>query len=336
MRITTAVCLVLLQFSCQKVPPDPVTFTGETMGTRYSVQIAVYPQTVALELLHSTTDNILDEVNQAMSTYIEDSELSVINHLNTTEPIPISAVLFDVISSAITVSRRTDGAFDITIGALVDLWGFGPTIQQHRPPEADDIATALNNSGYSLLTLTATPPSLRKQYPGMYLDLSGIAKGYAVDRVAAFLDEQGITDYLVEIGGEIRARGRNQNGEPWRIGIEKPLVDRREVAKRIHLADMAMATSGDYRNFFEYEGRRYSHTLDPRTGWPVAHDLASVTVIDNSAMMADALATALLVMGPEEGYRYAGQNNIPALFIIHNNGGFRTAYTAAFEPYQLE
>jgi thiamine biosynthesis lipoprotein len=271
-----------------------------------------------------------------MSTYIPDSELSLINSSTSTEWIPVSSQLYDVLFAAQQVSRQTDGAFDITVGPLVNLWGFGPDKVNRPVPAAEDIATILPGTGYRQLELRTSPPAVKKHHPSTYLDLSGIAKGYAVDRIAALLEKNGINRFMVEIGGEIRARGSNQREETWRVGIEKPLIDQRAVEVIIHLPDTGMATSGDYRNFFMHDGRRYSHTIDPATGWPVSHDLTSVSVLDDSAMMADALATALMVMGPDLAWRFAEDRNIPALFIINSKDEFTEKHTTSFSPYLIE
>jgi thiamine biosynthesis lipoprotein len=268
-----------------------------------------------------------------MSTYIEDSELSGINQSNSSDWLPVSGELYAVLDAALAMSQVTDGAFDVSIGGLVNLWGFGPEPGSDRIPDNSELERRLANSGFQKIELRLTPRAVKKAAPGIYLDLSAIAKGYAVDRVAEYLEQAQIEHYLVDIGGEIRARGRNQSGQAWRIGIEKPLVDSREAGWVVGLENISMATSGDYRNFFMHEGRRYSHTIDPATGWPVSHPLVSVSVVSPSTMMADALATALLVMGPEKGFNFAETRAIPALFISRAENGFSEHFTSTFRPY---
>ena len=223
----------------------------------------------------------------------------------------------------------TQGAFDITAGPLVNIWGFGPE-QDFTVPGEQQINTALRLAGQGKLQLDAAAPALKKAHGGMYIDLSAIAKGFAVDEIAGYLDRQQLDNYLVEIGGEIRARGVNDENRPWQIGIENPVTGQRTVRSIIKLENMAMATSGGYRNYFEKDGISYSHTIDPRTGYPVTHELASVTVLHPSAMLADAWATGLLVLGPEKGYATALENGLAAYFIVHGETGFEEISTPAF------
>jgi len=328
------ISLLLLLSACSDTNNQPLQFTGPTMGTTYSVAITPpYPEiaTGLEDKIHA----LLDEINAGMSTWIEDSELSRLNRNDSSDWVSVSNDLYTVLSAAEAISRKTDGAFDITIGAVVNLWGFGPDENGRQLPGKDEIISLMQATGYQKLSLQDTPPAVRK-YPGSYLDLSGIAKGYGVDRIADLLEELGIDNYLVEIGGEIRARGRNRRNQSWRVGIERPQDETRTVRDIIALDNAAMATSGGYRNFITHDGIRYSHTIDPATGWPVAHNLTSVTVLHDTAMVADALATALLVMGPDKGYTYAEENKIAALFIVNNNGIFNEKYTSPFLPHLIQ
>ncbi len=227
-------------------------------------------------------------------------------------------------------ARHVDGVFDVTVGPLVNLWGFGPQRGLDRIPEPQALAAARERVDYRLLALRDDPPALRKARPDLTIDLSAIAKGYGVDEIAGLLESVEVTDYLVDIGGELRARGVNDQGEVWRIGIEQPRADGRQVERIIGLRDTAMATSGDYRNFFEIDGRRYSHIIDPRTGWPVAHRLASVSVLHPSAMTADGWATGLLALGPESALALADREQLAVLLIVISDDGFETRATAAF------
>jgi thiamine biosynthesis lipoprotein len=226
----------------------------------------------------------------------------------------------------------TNGSFDITVGKLVNLWGFGPDPGRQSIPDTGAIRDAMQWVGYRNVELRETPTAVRKRHARIYIDLSGIASGYAADRIADLLDKRGIHNYLVDISGEIRARGSNHEQQVWRIGIEKPLSDRRSVQTIVRLDNTGLTTAGDYRNYFMYNNQRYSHTIDPATGWPVAHHLASVTVIDDSAMLADALDTALMVMGPEQAYQFAEQQGIAALLIIPAADHFIVRYTSRFAP----
>lgn len=324
------ICLYLC--GCNSHPEDPIVIQGMTMGTNYSITLGIKPALSIVEL-QGEIDELLDSINQQMSTYIEDSELSKINQYKSPEWLEISPELFKVISSALEISRLTGGAFDITVGKLVNLWGFGPGEMQATNPDDDSIESAMRTSGYENIELQSLPYAIKKLNSEPYLDLSGIAKGYAVDRVSEYLEEKNLTSYLVDIGGEIRAKGGKQNQQAWRVGIEKPLVEARSVQRVIPLDNVAMATSGDYRNYFLHNGTRYSHTIDPRTGRPIIHSLLSVTVLDPSAMLADALATALLVMGPEEGIKFAETNQIPAYFIQSEGNSMNESYSRLFSEY---
>lgn len=324
-------CLLLLQTGCGTPATQSFEFSGPTMGSSYSVQIAFAPAGLAEEQIGKEITTILDDINLKMSTYLVNSELSIINAAVTNDWIAVSPELYTVLSAAERISRETDGAFDITVGPLVNLWGFGPGKQdQQQIPDPDEIIAARQHTGYRLIELKASPPSMRKHDPQLYLDLSGIVPGYAADRIAARLDSMHIENYLVDISGEIRARGKSSHHSVWRVGIEKPLDDRRNVQQIVILENTGMTTAGDYRNFFVHAGKRYSHTIDPASGWPVSHNLASVTVLDDSAMIADAMDTALMVMGPERGYLFAQQHDISALLIIRDGGNLVEKYTGTF------
>jgi thiamine biosynthesis lipoprotein len=222
------------------------------------------------------------------------------------------------------------GAFDITVGPLVNLWGFGPDPMLFVAPDAVLIRQTLTKIGYQKLLFDDQNQRVKKIEVSLYLDLSAIAKGYAVDKVGALLEEYGISHYMVEIGGELRLKGHNIKQKPWRIAIEKPSSEQRVIQKVLPLSNISLATSGDYRNFFESEGVRFSHTIDPRSGSPIRHDLASVTVLSETTMKADALATALMVLGDEEGGRMAERENIAALFIIKTKDGFTEKASSSF------
>jgi thiamine biosynthesis lipoprotein len=272
----------------------------------------------------------LASVNERMSTYQADSELSRFNVAETTDWFPVSAELVRLTDTALAVSTLTNGAFDVTVGPLVNLWGFGPEVKADQLPSQAEIDAARARVGWDLLHTRVEPPALRKDRTDLYVDLSAIAKGYGVDRMAAVLEDVGITDYLVEIGGELRGRGRNAEGEPWRIAIERPDAGRRAVLRVVALTDRAMATSGDYRNFFELNGKRYSHTIDPATGRPVDHQLASVTVLAERCAEADAWATALLVLGPARGMTVANERGLIALFVERFGDELRVTESTAF------
>jgi len=219
------------------------------------------------------------------------------------------------------VSEATGGAFDVTVGPLVNLWQFGPEQDDSLRPSDQELERVRDAIGYWLLEVRLDPPAVRKRHPECYIDLSAIAKGFGVDEIARLCQEHGLDAYLVEIGGEIRARGEKEPGLSWVVGIEAPQADRRALQRRIPLSNLSLATSGDYRNFRNVDGRRISHTIDPRTGRAVDHALASVTVLTDTCMEADALATALMVLGPEEAYDWTVEHKLAALLIIRGEEG---------------
>ena len=334
--LSLVLILVFLLSGCENnnsIKKYPFNYSGSTMGTRFSIKASQLPAGVEAGSIELLITNRLTEINQSMSTYIPDSELSLINSSANISPQIISAELFKVIAMAQQVSRLSAGAFDITVGPLVNLWGFGPDKMRYQAPETEAIEQALRKVGYDKLELNENSLSVSKTLAGIAMDLSSLAKGYAVDEVAKLLEEQGIASYMVEIGGELHLKGKNLQGENWRIAVEKPNVEKRELHSVLSLTDIAMATSGDYRNFFEQDGKRFSHTIDPRTGYPITHKLASVTVLSDTTMKADAWATALMVLGAEEGYKLAEQQKMAVFFIIKTEQGFAERATPLFSEY---
>jgi thiamine biosynthesis lipoprotein len=326
------VALLTALGACSDSPRErPVQeLVGSTMGTTFSIKIVAPPENIDLPELQRDIETALDGINRTMSTYISDSELSRFNASEETDWIDVSAELCYAIEAARVVSEFTDGAFDVTVGPLVNLWGFGPDESAFEPPGNDTITMAMQNIGYERLHVDCTIPALRKESPGVYVDLSAFAKGHAVDKVAELLDARALPDYLVEIGGEMRMRGTNARSELWAIAVETPDRAARSVQTVVRLTDSAMATSGDYRNFFEHDGRFYSHTIDPRTGYPVSHNGASVTVVADTAAFADAAATALLVLGPDAGMKLAEQQSIAAYFLLRLGSEFEERMSSLF------
>ncbi|WP_321368522.1 FAD:protein FMN transferase [uncultured Desulfuromusa sp.] len=311
-----------------------ITLAGTTMGTSYHIKLApAEDQKLNEASIKSKVDARLAGIDSKMSTYKENSDVSHFNTYVAGSWMPISAETMIVVNAAQEVSQLSHGAFDITIGNLVNLWGFGPTVNIYEMPDANVIKSLLPEVGYNKLEVRLSPPGLRKSSDLVYLDLSAIAKGYAVDAIAKLLTDNNIENFLVEIGGEIVTHGHKQQQKPWVVGIETPIAGQRSVRKRLHLADVAMATSGDYRNYFEHEGVRYSHTIDPATGYPIKHSLVSVTVIDQSCMRADALATAIMVMGPDKGLGFAEKHQLAIFMLVKQGDHFIEKYSRLFEPY---
>jgi len=305
--------------------------TGQAMGTTFNVILVEPPESLVTDTLESELIAELQTVDLLASTWRDDSELTAFNLDLSIDWIPVSKDFCALLESALEVSEATGGAFDLTIGPLTNLWGFGPDGQVVEPPSTVDIATAQHRVGFDLLEADCTERLVRKDVADLYVDLSGWAKGYAVDQLAELLDARGIENYLVEIGGELRVKGQNRDGKKWAIGIEAPSTSARVPQAVLHVTDTSVATSGDYRNYFEHEGQRFSHTIDARTGHPVSHDLAAVTVVNASTAYADAMATALLVLGPDDGPDLARELDIAGYFLVRNQTGIREITTPGFD-----
>ncbi len=298
---------------------------GPAMGTSYRVE-ADCPGSLPAPLLADA----LRRIDARMSTYDPHSELSVFNRASVGEEVAVSAELVQVVEAASEISSATGGAFDATVAPLVSLWGFGAEAAQEWPDEAA-VAAARALVDYRNLRHRSAPPLLQKLAP-LQLDLSAIAKGYAVDQMAEVLQASGCSSYLVELGGEIRVAGVAPGGTKWRIGIESPSGE--QALATLVLTQGAVATSGDYRQFRQRDGKRVSHVVDPRSGRPVSHRLASVTVVARTALLADAYATALLVLGAEAGTRFAEERGLAALFVTRAEDGFETSETTAMRAFR--
>lgn len=335
-RLPVSVTVLLLIAGCtgRNVPVDLHVIEGTTMGTYYVVKIVKNDSLESIS--YASIDSIVNErllgVNQQMSTYMEESELSRFNRYRGTEWFPVSRALADVFKMAGEVSSLSNGAFNITAGPLINLWGFGPDGLIESIPTDEVIAATKALVDYRKIAVRTQPPAVKKDLPAMYCDLSAIAKGYGVDVVALALDSLGISSYMVDIGGEISTKGLNASGRMWRIGIETPDASA-GIQKIIAVEGVAMATSGDYRNYFERDGIRYSHTIDPETGRPITHQLASVTVLHKTCMEADAMATAINVLGPVDGYELAVKEELPVFLIVRERQGFTEKMTPAFRNY---
>jgi thiamine biosynthesis lipoprotein len=326
----------------QPLEPHISKITGPTMGTEYHISwVSKTVDHVASEREMKTIKQLVDQrlsnINKSMSTYDSQSELSQINHNFNPEWQNVSVGLYRVLAMAKQVNKQSDGAFDITVGPLVNLWGFGPDKAPDRVPELPEVNALLAKVGSDAISLREQEGDfqLRLVAP-RYLDLSAIAKGYAVDVLGKLLQEQGFDNYLVEVGGEIIAKGFKPQNKHWRIAIEAPNDGGRSVQIIIPLSNMGLATSGDYRNFFERDGKRFSHTIDGRTGYPVDHDLASVSVLHESAALADAWATALTVLGAERGLELAESYDLAAYFIVRTDNEYQQLSSPQFEKLRLD
>lgn len=328
------ILLVFLIVACDSPENhwDLYSFSGTTMGTTYSIKIAynsdVYSASAFSGIKYSV-DSILTDVNQQMSTYIQDSEISQFNKLQDTSWFSISSDFAYVLQRSIDIGNMSDGALDITIGPLVNLWGFGPVQKSMIIPPNEKVIEMLTYTGLENLHVDTSSSKVKKSKKEIYCDLSSTAKGYAVDKIAEYVTDLELNDFLVEIGGEIKAHGKNHNGEFWKIGIARP-NSTSEPYQVVLLNNLAMATSGDYWNYFEQDGGKYSHTIDPRTGKPVTHNMASVTVISESCLIADGMATAINVLGPKEGFQFALENDVAAFLIQRNGDDYITEQTPKF------
>ncbi|MEX2366996.1 MAG: FAD:protein FMN transferase [Pseudohongiellaceae bacterium] len=311
-----------------------VEFTGHTMGTTWSVQLPGLPVGLTESRISFELGRILERLDRDIfSTYSESSQVSRFNAAATGELIPVALELIDVINYGREIGTVSDGAFDITVGPLVNLWGFGPAPNGQQLPSAAAIVRARSLMGSDAIAISHNPPGLTKSR-AVELDLSAIAKGFAVDMLAWYLANLGVTDYLVEIGGEVKLAGASAS-RPWQLAIEAPRngasLAQQAISNKGEV--VAFAASGDYRNFFSVDGQRYSHVIDPRTGRPISHKLVSVTVASANAVVADGLATALLILGPEEGWALAERLNLAAYFIMRDAAQLQTRHTQAFARY---
>lgn len=303
-------------------------FDGPTMGSRYSIQYVRHAGLPAPAEVRVQVEKILSDVDRQMSTYRSDSDIERFNNLPANHCQTMPAPILELVRVGERLSLQSDGSYDLTVEPLLNLWGFGPQAREEKVPSAEALAEVQQRVGHRHLRIDGD--QLCKD-AAVEVDFNSIAAGYAVDTIAAELEALGIHDYLAEATGELKAVGKKLDGSPWRIALEEPRDDQ-QVAERVIAVDgYGVSTSGDYRNYFEQGGRRYSHTFDARTGTPVLHALASVTVIHPSALMADGLSTLLLILGPERGWEYAQTHDIAAFFVIRADTGFVTRTNQAFE-----
>ncbi len=314
------------------VLPETI-LAGETMGSAWTVKLVGDLPTTAEEL-RAGVQARFDAVDKALSTYKKDSALSRFNRDTSGAWIDIDPELAAVMSYARSLAEESDGAYDLTVGPLVNLWGFGPEPARHDVPDAADIERARAHVGWRRIEVDAAANRARKE-PGVYVDLSSLGKGRGVDRAAEYLEARGVSNYLIDLSGKLRAHGVNTRGAPWRVQVEKPGADDPAgrpnlVPATVALENRSIATAGDYRRFFETGGRHYSHIIDPRTGYPVAHATLSSTAVAADCMQADALATVFMAMAPEAALALANRLQVPALLIGRSEKGVRLAPSAAW------
>ena len=330
--------MVLFLASCDR-EPEIIELSGETMGTTYNIVAVDASRDLKADEVQALVEATLAKVNGQMSNWDPNSEISRFNAAQTTDPVEISPELAKVVEAANEVHEASLGQFDVTLGPLIELWGFGARTSETPVPADEAIAAALEVVGQAkVLTLTEEPDTLSKSIPETSVYLAAIAKGYGVDEIAATLRGLGLEDFMVEIGGDLYASGQNPDGKPWRIGIEKPDAADRTVEEIVEFSGLGMATSGDYRNYFEEDGIRYSHIIDAGTGRPITHTTASVTVLAEDAMMADAWATAMLALGRERGMEISEKLDLAVFFIDRDPAldekGFKTTASPRFLEVQ--
>ena len=308
--------------------------SGPTMGTHYAVKVVGNYPGGEPQLQHDV-EQVLARINDELSTYKSDSELSRFNQHRDGTPVVVSQDLADVVIEGLRSGALTSGAVDVTVGPLVNLWGFGPDKRPTKTPTDEQIATARAHTGLDKLhvEISRDKATLRKDIPELYVDLSTLGEGFAADKIADLLDGRGIKNYMVEIAGALRLKGVNGKGERWRVAIEMPVDELGQVQNIVVPGDNAISTAGSYRNYYELDGQRYSHIIDPATGKPIQHKLVSVSVIAPRALHTDALDTALMVMGADKALIFANEHNLAIYTLTKTDSGFKARYSRAFKQY---
>ena len=338
--VRLSILVLLLLGGCFDSEDSMVEFSGNTMGTTYHVKIAAPPRGLDVSVMQQKVDVELARLNSLMSTWDPNSQISQFNLHNGTNWIEMAPETIQLIRIAKRISKETEGAYDITLGSVSKLWGFqqvgstGP-IADDLKPDLDEILTLLYSVGHQLLQESRDGLTIRKLAADLQVDLSSIAKGFAVDRLGEMLEAEGANRYIAEIGGEIRSRGLAADGERWKVGIEWPVSGVRNVSSGVLIENAHLATSGDYRNYREIDGKRYTHLIDGRTGYPVSHKLASVTVLHGSVAQADAWATAFMVLGLDEAVAIANRKGLAVRFTVRENDSFKVYMTKPFEAYSF-
>ena len=335
MTLQRLFCLLAVAVVLQACAPraSVIALDGESMGSGWSVKYVGHEDSA--ESTRAAIERHLADIDAQMSTWKPQSDLSRFNAAPAGTWQPVPAALFEVMQAAIALAADTQGAYDPTVGPLVELWGFGPGKARREPPDRATIDALRTRIGWQRVRFDVTRQSVFQE-GGVHVDLSSIAPGHALDGIATELEARGITDYLIEVGGELRAHGSKPGALPWNVAIQRPLDNDRadgsvDAQHVIALRDAALGSSGDYRHFFEDGGRRYAHRIDPRTGYPLDNGIASVTVLRGRGIEADPLATALSVLGADAGMAYASERGIAVLFIVRDGEGFVERRSPAFD-----
>ncbi|WP_412481719.1 FAD:protein FMN transferase [Pseudomonas asiatica] len=321
-------CFLLMLLTACNQGPTLERLGGPTMGSSYSIQYVREPGGPAPVQVQAAVETILHDIDQHYSTYRGDSTISRFNQLPANQCQVLPPDMLELVSLGQHLAEQSGGAFDLTVEPLLDLWGFGPQARHEQVPDPSALAQVRQRVGYRHLHIDGQ--ALCKDAP-VKLDFNSIAAGHAVDLIAARLQAMGVANFVAEATGELKAAGRKPDGSPWRIALELPREDRQIARQIIPVNGLSVSTSGDYRHYFEENGRRYSHTFDARLGRPVQHDLAAVTVLDASALQADGYSTLLLILGPERGWDFAVAHGLAAVLVTRAEGGFVSRATPAFE-----
>ncbi|MEB4699307.1 FAD:protein FMN transferase ApbE [Klebsiella quasipneumoniae] len=307
---------------------------GKTMGTFWRVSVIGVDEAKA-QALRAKVQAQLDADDRLLSTWKNDSALMRFNHAADTRPWPVSEAMADIVTLSLRIGAKTDGAMDITVGPLVNLWGFGPDKQPVATPDAQAIAAAKARTGLQHLQVInqSGRQFLQKDIPDLFVDLSTVGEGYAADHLARLMEQEGISRYLVSVGGALVSRGMNGEGKPWRVAIQKPTDRENAVQAIVDINGHGISTSGSYRNYYELDGKRFSHVIDPQTGQPITHKLVSVTVIAPTALEADGWDTGLMVLGPEKAQQVVREQGLAVYMIVKEGEGFKTWMSPQFRTF---
>ncbi|MDW3778987.1 FAD:protein FMN transferase ApbE [Kluyvera cryocrescens] len=334
------VSVVLLLAGCDNAsaPPAPkavaTVLEGKTMGTFWRVSV-VGMDNARAEDLRQKVQQQLDADDQLLSTWKNDSALMRFNHSNSMTPWPVNEAMADIVTESLRIGYKTQGAMDITVGPLVNLWGFGPDKQPVKTPTQAQIDAAKARTGLAFLSVInrSGRQYLQKSIPDLYVDLSTVGEGYAADHLARLVTEEGISRYLVSVGGALVSRGMNAEGQPWRVAIQKPTDRENAVQAIVDINGHGISTSGSYRNYYELDGQRISHVIDPQTGRPITHKLVSVTVIAPTALEADGWDTGLMVLGPQKAQQVVREYGLAVYMIMKDGDGFTTWMSPQFKTF---
>ncbi|MCQ3905596.1 FAD:protein FMN transferase ApbE [Klebsiella quasipneumoniae] len=307
---------------------------GKTMGTFWRVSVIGVDEAKA-QALRAKVQAQLDADDRLLSTWKNDSALMRFNHAADTRPWPVSEAMADIVTLSLRIGAKTDGAMDITVGPLVNLWGFGPDKQPVATPDAQAIVAAKARTGLQHLQVInqSGRQFLQKDIPDLFVDLSTVGEGYAADHLARLMEQEGISRYLVSVGGALVSRGMNGEGKPWRVAIQKPTDRENAVQAIVDINGHGISTSGSYRNYYELDGKRISHVIDPQTGQPITHKLVSVTVIAPTALEADGWDTGLMVLGPEKAQQVVREQGLAVYMIVKEGEGFKTWMSPQFRTF---